>query len=492
MNGLKLEAFYNRIQKSNSSLAESQELSPPKLSPQADTLFQSYSEKLDLLAKDFGVFPGAHDPPVIDVQPHRLFPLLNANSENDGLPTNQKALPQGTEAPLADSPPEASGDCASPAACSFARQLRRLSSGGPSEDVAARLAQNGDHVERSTSKPNRVQANGTRTSSSTQLHVKQEPHSSPKRAVAPGSKPQRKLSSGTVPGAAVATAHKIHMSPSRATASPTNSACGTITSCCSPTRSRVSAKNGRVATTAAAPAAVITKPPCSNGKHCDPLRPTKKPPHNGKVPPVATTTTATTDGGDPTSAPNPLCRSVSTPTTPCSAADSKSAIQRAETVDSGVLPSPYATVTQARPTIRKSSSGHGSSDSSSFKGVMKTVQVVQCSGTSSGYESIILRDSTPASSQDSGSERGNKEARGRKGSRKVAQGGGVGGRSRSAPGRSPPESPPVRRRQHMPGLGRHVQRWHQQHGHDLRGAGGQPEDEVGCAGLLCCRLLDFY
>ncbi|KAL1435066.1 hypothetical protein MTO96_001612 [Rhipicephalus appendiculatus] len=81
MNGLKLEAFYNRIQKSNSSLAESQDLSPPKLSPQGDTLFQSYSEKLDLLAKDFGVFPGAHDPPVIDVQPHRLFPLLNANSE---------------------------------------------------------------------------------------------------------------------------------------------------------------------------------------------------------------------------------------------------------------------------------------------------------------------------------------------------------------------------------------------------------------------------
>ncbi|XP_075723590.1 uncharacterized protein LOC119168211 isoform X2 [Rhipicephalus microplus] len=423
MNGLKLEAFYNRIQKSNSSLAESQDLSPPKLSPQGDTLFQSYSEKLDLLAKDFGVFPGAHDPPVIDVQPHRLFPLLNASSEPDGLSANHRVPPQGTEAPPPDSsPPEASGDCVSPAACSFARQPRWLSSGGPSEDVAARLAQNGDHVEKSTSKPNRVLANGTRTGSSTQQHVKQEQHSSPKRVIASGSKPQRKLSSGSVPipGAAVTLAHKIHMSPSRAAASPTNSACGTLTSCCSPTRSRASAKNGRTTTASATPAAVITKAPCSNGKHCDPARLAKKPPHGSKLSPVGAMTAL--DGGDPTSATNnPLCRSVSTPTTPCSAIDSKSAIQRAETVDSGVLPSPYATVTQARPTIRKSSSGHGSSDSSSFKGVMKTVQVVQCSGTSSGYESIILRDSTPASSQDSGSERGNKEARGRKGSRKMAQ-----------------------------------------------------------------------
>ncbi|XP_075555507.1 uncharacterized protein LOC142587983 [Dermacentor variabilis] len=509
MNGLKLEAFYNRIQKSNSSLAESQDLSPPKLSPQGDTLFQSYSEKLDLLAKDFGVFPGAQDPPVIDVQPHRLFPLLNANGEADGLPANQRVPPQSTDAPT-DSPPEASGDCVSPAACSFARQPRRLSSGGPSEDVAARLAQSGDHapsqhhVEKSASKPNRVLANGARTSSSTQQQQQQQQqqpvkteHSSPKRTVAPGSKPQRKLSSGTVPvpaTVAVTSAHKIYMSPSRAAASPTNSACGTLTGCCSPTRSRVSAKNGRAPT--AAPAAVITKAPCSNGKHCDPTRLAKKPQHGTKQQPAgATTSTAAADGGDPAcAANNPLCRSVSTPTTPCSATDSKAAIQRAETVDSGALPSPYATVTQARPTIRKSSSGHGSSDSSSFKGVMKTVQVVQCSGTSSGYESIILRDSTPASSQDSGSERGNKDARGRKGSRKAAQGGGVGGRSRSAPGRSPPESPPVRRRQHMPGLGRHVQRWHQQHGHELRAgaAGGQPEDEVGCAGLLCCRLLDFY
>ncbi|KAH8028237.1 hypothetical protein HPB51_014192 [Rhipicephalus microplus] len=183
MNGLKLEAFYNRIQKSNSSLAESQDLSPPKLSPQGDTLFQSYSEKLDLLAKDFGVFPGAHDPPVIDVQPHRLFPLLNASSEPDGLSANHRVPPQGTEAPPPDSsPPEASGDCVSPAACSFARQPRRLSSGGPSEDVAARLAQNGDYVEKSTSKPNRVLANGTRTGSSTQQHVKQEQHSSPKES----------------------------------------------------------------------------------------------------------------------------------------------------------------------------------------------------------------------------------------------------------------------------------------------------------------------
>ncbi|KAL3225047.1 hypothetical protein MRX96_049375 [Rhipicephalus microplus] len=127
------------------------------------------------------------------------------------------------------------------------------------------------------------------------------------------------------------------MSPSRAAASPTNSACGTLTSCCSPTRSRASAKNGRTTTASATPAAVITKAPCSNGKHCDPARLTKKPPHGSKLSPVGATTAL--DGGDPTSATNnPLCRSVSTPTTPCSAIDSKSAIQRAETVDSGVLP----------------------------------------------------------------------------------------------------------------------------------------------------------
>lgn len=236
----------------------------------------------------------------------------------------------------------------------------------------------------------------------------------------------------------------------------------------------MSAKNGRSSNTI-----VITKAPSSNCKQSD-GRP-KKPQHCKQV---------TTGSESPDPGSSAVGRSVSTPTTPCSTDSKGNAIQRAETVDSGMLPSPYATVTQARPTVRKSSSGHGSSDSSSFKCAMKTVQVVQCSGTSSGYESIILRDSTPASSQDSGSERGNKDTRGRKGSRKATQG--VGARSRSAPGRSPPQSPPVRRpqQQPMPGLGRHVHRWHQQHGHELRPR--QPEDEVGCAGLLCCRLLDFY
>ncbi|XP_077522400.1 uncharacterized protein LOC144133293 isoform X2 [Amblyomma americanum] len=480
MNGLKLEAFYNRIQKSSSSLADSQDLSPPKLSPEGNTLFQSYSEKLDLLAKDFGVFPGTQDPPVIDVQPQRLFSLFSADSELDR--TNQK-IPQSTDDPAEH---DASGDCASPAASSSARQPERLNCGGHNED-ATRLLQNGDHnlathKDMVASAPNRV-TSCFRASSVAQLqqqhHSKPEQHLSPKRAVAPLQKSQRKVSSGAVPSAGTSSPHKTHMSPSRTAANPTSSSCGTLTSS-SPTRSRVSARN--TGPRAPGAASVITKAPCGNGKHCD-GKLARKPPQQQAKPGTGTDSTAT-----PASTNNSLCRSVSTPTTPCSTDPKGNVIQRAETIDSGALPSPYATVTQARPTVRKSSSGHGSSDSSSFKGVMKTVQVVQCSGTSSGYESIILRDSTPASSQDSGSERGNKEQRGRKGSRKASQGG-VGGRSRSAPGRSPPQSPPVRRRQqHMPGLGRHVQRWHQQHGHELR----QPEDEVGCAGLLCCRLLDFY
>ncbi|KAH9375974.1 hypothetical protein HPB48_016569 [Haemaphysalis longicornis] len=478
MNGLKLEAFFNRIQKSNSSLTGSQDLSPPKLSPHSDGLFQSYSEKLDLLAKDFGVFTGAQDPPVVDIQPHNLFPLINSANVADAT----QNVHHGSDAPM-ESPPEASGDCASPAACSFARQQRRRSSGGAIEDVA-RLSQNSDqssghHTEKPVPKPNRVPC-GSRTSglSSQQqqqlpVHFQSDVPSSPKRAAAITCKPQRRLSSGMVP-AAVASTHKMHMSPSRAAASPTSSACGTLTSCCSPPRSRMSTKNGRSSNTI-----VITKAPSSNCKQSD-GRP-KKPQHCKQV---------TTGSESPDPGLSAVGRSVSTPTTPCSTDSKGNAIQRAETVDSGMLPSPYATVTQARPTVRKSSSGHGSSDSSSFKCAMKTVQVVQCSGTSSGYESIILRDSTPASSQDSGSERGNKDTRGRKGSRKAAQG--VGARSRSAPGRSPPQSPPVRRpqQQPMPGLGRHVHRWHQQHGHELRPR--QPEDEVGCAGLLCCRLLDFY
>lgn len=167
----------------------------------------------------------------------------------------------------------------------------------------------------------------------------------------------------------------------------------------------MSTKNGRSSNTI-----VITKAPSSNCKQSD-GRP-KKPQHCKQV---------TTGSESPDPGLSAVGRSVSTPTTPCSTDSKGNAIQRAETVDSGMLPSPYATVTQARPTVRKSSSGHGSSDSSSFKCAMKTVQVVQCSGTSSGYESIILRDSTPASSQDSGSERGNKDTRGRKGSRKAAQ-----------------------------------------------------------------------
>ncbi|CAN8008867.1 unnamed protein product [Ixodes pacificus] len=467
MNGLKLEAFYNSIQKSNTSLMGSQELSPPKLSPHGDALFQSYSDKLDLLAKDFGVFPNKLEPAVIDVQPQRRFSLGNANiacAETPAVVTSQKVLlyPDG----FSDSSVDASGDCVSPAVCSSVRQQRRLSREGPDEE-GAKTCRKEDHAPGLTEKPSMKLNRMVSTSRGSPTQHPKSEHSSPKRAAVSSPKPSRKTASNnSVPAAPVNL--KSHIQPvSRAIASPTSSSCGTLTGCCSPTRSRSGAKNARPP--------VITKGPCANGKHCE----TKN--RKGHK------TTAAPNNGE--SSDNPLYRSVSTPSTPCCADTKPNDIQRAKTLEPDALPSPYATVTQARPTVRESSSGHGSSDSSSFKGVMKTIQVVQCSGTSSGYESIIMRDSTPASSsQDSGSEKGHKDCRGRKGSRKGVQG--VSARSRSAPGRSPPQSPPVRRQPPMPGLSRHVQRWHQQHGHELRPR--QPEDEVGCAGLLCCRLLDFY
>ncbi|CAN7999732.1 unnamed protein product, partial [Ixodes hexagonus] len=467
MNGLKLEAFYNSIQKSNNSLMGSQDLSPPKLSPHDDALFQSYSDKLDLLAKDFGVFPNKLEPNVIDVQPQRRLSLGNANitcPEASAVVTSEKVLlyPDG----FSDSSLDASGDCVSPAVCSSVRQQRRLSREGPDEEDG-RTSKKEDHTPGTVEKPSTRLHRMVSTSRGSPTQRPKLEHSSPKRAVVSSPKPSRKSTSNNSV-LAVPVNLKSHIQPAaRPIASPTSSSCGTLTGCCSPTRSRSGAKNARQP--------VVTKGPCANGKHCD----TKS--RKGHK--------ASGEPNSGESSDNLLYRSISTPTTPCCADAKPDEIQRAKTLEPDALPSPYATVTQARPTVRESSSGHGSSDSSSFKGVMKTIQVVQCSGTSSGYESIILRDSTPASSsQDSGSERGLKDCRGRKGSRKGVQG--VSARSRSAPGRSPPQSPPVRRQPPMPGLSRHVQRWHQQHGHELRPR--QPEDEVGCAGLLCCRLLDFY
>ncbi|XP_064483793.1 uncharacterized protein LOC135396642 isoform X2 [Ornithodoros turicata] len=446
MNGLKLEAFYNRIQKSSAPMVTG---SPPKLS-EANTLFQSYSDKLDMLAKDFGVFPGSGSQ---EIQAHVRFPLTNTGKpqlETEAIDRLQK------HNSVSDSQLDKThGATSIDDGCTLASRTDHegatssaKSSSENCRDLDGPKLENTQNISSSPAHQPKPRMNKALNSScrASPTHPKSE-HSSPKRMVS-SPKPGHKAANGHTA--------KSHAVVAQHGGSPASSSCGALTTCCSPTRSKSAGKAART--------------PCSNGKHCNGEKSRKYP----RNPPTNVQC-------------NPLCRSVSTPTTPCCAADMKSdMIQQAETLESDLLPSPYSKVTQARPTVRESSSGHGSSDSSSFKGTMKTIQVVQCSGTSSGYESIILRDSTaPSSSQDSGSERGLKELRGRKGSRKNGQGS---GRSRSAPGRSPPQSPPVQRRQPMPGFGQHVHRW--RHAQELRAH--QPEDEVGCAGLLCCRLLDFY
>lgn len=398
MNGLKLEAFYNRIQKSNSSLLGSQEVSPSKTSNHDNSLFQSYSEKLDLLAKDFGLFSKSEETTVVDLEPHGHFPVENAKCACKEAVTSLKSPRCPDIGP--DSTVAVSGECALPAAFLSPRLQRRLSSEGTEQSSVRTQQQRDDaacgHSEKSMCRLHRVLSSPR---ASPTHHPKSE-HSSPKRTAVSSPKPARKTGNNYVPAAVAA---NVKSQVQQARTSPTSSSCGT--GCCSPTRSKSSSKSSKLP--------LVSKVPCTNGKNCE-----------GK--PKKSQKSAAVINGSTGSSANPLCRSVSSPTTPCSA-DSKSdltnGVKRAETVEPGALPSPYAMVTRARPTVRESSSGHGSSDSSSFKGVMKTVQVVQCSGTSSGYESIILRDSTPASSsQDSGSERGQRESRGRKGSRKGVQG----------------------------------------------------------------------
>ncbi|XP_054710842.1 uncharacterized protein LOC129220447 [Uloborus diversus] len=174
-----------------------------------------------------------------------------------------------------------------------------------------------------------------------------------------------------------------------------------------------------------------------------------------------------------------------------------------------------ATTTVITPTIfkskeskwqaRQSSSGHGSDSSAlSTSDLKETKELLgklsktpQFSGTSSGYESMP-RDSegTPlsSSSQESGSEVGTKkESRGRKGTRKKIQG--ASKRSRSVPARPPATNSPTWQQQQQQPLQNPVTR-QQIRGRLVRDLHDptlwKSEEDVCCTSLLCCRLLDFY
>ncbi|XP_042906154.1 kinesin-like protein KIF26B isoform X2 [Parasteatoda tepidariorum] len=213
-----------------------------------------------------------------------------------------------------------------------------------------------------------------------------------------------------------------------------------------------------------------------------------------------------------------LIRSTSTPTNPVSnnipstrsdaivCAESYSYLSGAPSVvTTSLTPTSALSKKEAKWAARHSSSGHGSDSSVISADIKETKELLgklaktpQFSGTSSGYESMP-RDSegTPlsSSSQESGSEVGNrKEARGRKGTRKKTQGSSK--RSRSVPARPPVTGSPT---------------WHQQQQQQqqllpitrqqMRGrlvrdlhdpSLWKSEEDVCCTSLLCCRLLDFY
>ncbi|GIX76636.1 uncharacterized protein CEXT_395301 [Caerostris extrusa] len=166
---------------------------------------------------------------------------------------------------------------------------------------------------------------------------------------------------------------------------------------------------------------------------------------------------------------------------------------------SGALASPYHKVPHVHVSHhhhhhhhQRTSSGHGSESSVNSSEpreakelLLKGAKTQQFSGTSSGYESM-LRDSegTPlSSSQESGNEDSmEKGERGRKGRRRSN---GSSKRSSSAPARSPPSplgpaAATAINQQPLPSRRRGDRTLH------------RSDEEVCCTSLLCCRLLDFY
>ncbi|GFR25400.1 kinesin-like protein KIF26A, partial [Trichonephila clavata] len=201
-----------------------------------------------------------------------------------------------------------------------------------------------------------------------------------------------------------------------------------------------------------------------------------------------------------------MCRSTSSPSTCVDSGDTAitdftdsehyHAVRHASV--SGALASPYHKVPHVHVSHhhhhhhQRTSSGHGSESSVNSSEpreakelLLKGAKTQQFSGTSSGYESM-LRDSegTPlSSSQESGNEDSmEKGERGRKGRRRSN---GSSKRSSSAPARSPPSplgpSPATAiNQQPLPSRRRGERGLH------------RSDEEVCCTSLLCCRLLDFY
>nr|XP_042901553.1 uncharacterized protein LOC107440233 [Parasteatoda tepidariorum] len=206
-----------------------------------------------------------------------------------------------------------------------------------------------------------------------------------------------------------------------------------------------------------------------------------------------------------------LCRSTSSPSTCVDSGDT--AITDFTDSDhyhnsrhasvSGALASPYHKVPQVHVSHhhhhhhhhQRTSSGHGSESSVNSSEpreakelLLKGTKTQQFSGTSSGYESM-LRDSegTPlSSSQESGNEDSfDKGERGRRGRRKST---GSSKRSSSAPARSP--ASPLGR-SNSSAINQQPVSNSRSHRRGDRNA-HRSDEEVGCTSLLCCRLLDFY
>ncbi|KAF8788087.1 Kinesin-like protein KIF26B like protein [Argiope bruennichi] len=213
-----------------------------------------------------------------------------------------------------------------------------------------------------------------------------------------------------------------------------------------------------------------------------------------------------------------LIRSTSTPTNPFAnsvssprgdvviGAESYSYISTATPSITTLTPTSVISKKEAKWAARQSSSGHGSDSSVISTDIKETKELLgklsktpQFSGTSSGYESMP-RDSegTPlsSSSQESGSEVGaRKEARGRKGTRKKTQGSSK--RSRSVPARPPVNGSPTwqQQQQQQQAIASPISR-QQIRGRLVRDLHDptlwKSEEDVCCTSLLCCRLLDFY
>ncbi|XP_076361611.1 uncharacterized protein LOC143252790 [Tachypleus tridentatus] len=152
--------------------------------------------------------------------------------------------------------------------------------------------------------------------------------------------------------------------------------------------------------------------------------------------------------------------------------------------------SPYSKITQAKLT-GSSSDYSGNSDAArpdDEKRNLRPITGHQCSGTSSGYESMLRDSESTSCGRDSESEgpvalRGNV----RRDHKKRLLGSYH--RSRSAPGRAVAVNGNGRSQSPSP-VNRQPRPMREQSYHQSRSKSG--DDEVTCTGLFCCRMMDLY